>query len=46
MLLLLLLLFIVPMMLERSGSNFDLIGWLIVRPSAAVTQFILNATRG
>ncbi len=46
MVLLLVLLFIVPIVLERNGSDFDIFGWLVIRPSQVVTNFILNLTGG
>jgi Zn-dependent protease len=46
MLILLLLLFVLPIALERAGSNFDVFNWLVLRPSAEVTRFILSLTGG
>jgi Zn-dependent protease len=46
MLILLLLIFVLPIVLDRNGIDFDLLGWLVLRPSQTVTQFILGLTRG
>jgi Zn-dependent protease len=46
MLFLLLLLFVVPVLLQRSGSDFDILGTLVLGPSREVTNFILNLTGG
>jgi Zn-dependent protease len=46
MVILLLVMFVLPIVLERNGSDFDIMGWLVVRPSMVVTNFILNMTGG
>ena len=46
MLILLLLLFMVPVLAERNGSQFDIFGWLVIQPTEVVTRFILNLTGG
>jgi Zn-dependent protease len=46
MLILLLLLFVLPVVAQRAGSNFDIFEWLVLRPSDAVTRFILSVTGG
>ena len=43
-LILLLFLIVVPMIAERTGSNFDIFRWLVRIPADAVTRFILSLT--
>jgi Zn-dependent protease len=42
MLILLLLIFIAPMLAQRSGIDFDLLGLLVLEPAQAVVRFILS----
>jgi Zn-dependent protease len=46
MLILLLLLFVLPIVAQRTGTNLDIFEWLVLRPSAAVTRFIMSLTGG